>query len=381
MTPLTTTARLLTPKSDLGGALIETIDEAPPAPGDIRLKLDRFALTTNNITYAAFGEAMRYWDFFPTGRDSHGHMPVWGFADVVASTVEGIAAGERFYGYFPISDLVRMTPGRITPRGFYDVAPHRLPLTSAYNQYTRCSQDAAYDPARENAQMLVRPLFITSFVLADYLADNGWFGASRLVVSSASSKTAYGAAFCLGAARAAGRIELVGLTSAGNRGFTEDLGLYDRVVTYDRLEDIAADRPVLYVDFSGDDRLRARIHGHFGPALVHDCLVGSAANTAPLDRTLAHGATLPGPAPVMFFAPVQIRKRNTDWGGAEFTRRFNIDQTAFITHATTGDAPWMTISETRGMDAAAAQIRQLHDGTADPRVGHVIVLDQPASRL
>ena len=40
---------------------------APLAPGEVRLRIDRFALTSNNVTYGAFGEAMHYWDFFPTG--------------------------------------------------------------------------------------------------------------------------------------------------------------------------------------------------------------------------------------------------------------------------------------------------------------------------
>ncbi|WP_372020192.1 DUF2855 family protein [Tistrella mobilis] len=371
MTDSPAITRLLTPKADLGAALIETIPAPAAAPGRIRLRLDRFALTTNNITYAAFGEAMRYWDFFPTGRPDHGHMPVWGFAEVEASDVDGIAPGERFYGYFPIATRIIMQPGRVTERGFYDQAEHRLPLVSAYNQYTRCTADPVWAPALENAQMLIRPLFITSFVLADYLVDNGWFGAARLVISSASAKTAYGAAFCL--AGLAGRPELIGLTSRANRGFTEALGLYDRVVTYDELDGIAADRPTTYVDFSGDDGLRARVHGHFGPGLVHDCLVGSAANTAPLDRTLAAGAALPGPAPVMFFAPVQIRKRNADWGGAEFTRRFNLDQTRFMTAATTGADPWIRIEEAHGLGAAARIIRALHAGTADPRAGYVVL--------
>src|SRR3712207_7922901 len=41
------------------------------------------------------------------------------------------------------------------------------------------------------------PLFLTSFMLADQLEDNRFFGARALVLSSASSKTAYGTAFLL----------------------------------------------------------------------------------------------------------------------------------------------------------------------------------------
>src|SRR5207253_2796311 len=124
----------------------------------------------------------------------------------------------RFYGYFPIASHVRMQPERVTERGFYDAVEHRRTLTSAYNQYTRVTNDAAYAPELENYQMLYRPLFITSFMLADFLEDNRFFGATRLVVSSASSKTAYGTAFCL---RDVPGISLAGITSARNRAFVE----------------------------------------------------------------------------------------------------------------------------------------------------------------
>ncbi|CAG2131996.1 hypothetical protein LMG31506_00946 [Cupriavidus yeoncheonensis] len=184
--------RLFTRKDALNESRLEAgTERADAADAEVLLRIDRFALTTNNITYAAFGDAMQYWDFFPTGQPGWGHMPVWGFADVVASGVEGIDVGERFYGYFPIASHLRVQPVRVTERGFYDGAEHRGKLTSAYNQYTRVSQDAAYAHELESYQMLYRPLFITSFMLADFLQDNRFFGATRLVVSSASSKTAY----------------------------------------------------------------------------------------------------------------------------------------------------------------------------------------------
>ena len=192
--------------------------------------------------------------------------------------------------------------------------------------------------------MLVRPLFITSFMLADFLQDNAFFGAKRLVVSSASSKTAYGTAFCLEGQQG---IELVALTSRRNKGFVEDLGCYHRAVTYDELDTIAADVPTLYVDFSGDEDLRAKIHHHFGAALVYDCFAGSAQNTNFLRDT-----GLPGPEPKFYFAPVQIRKRNADWGHAEVNRKFNEAQLAFIRRVSDSRKPWMAVREHAGFEAA-----------------------------
>ncbi len=71
-----------------------TQDSEPPAPGEgeALLSVEHFGLTANNITYAAFGEAMSYWRFFPAP-DGWGRMPVWGFATVAESRAEGLPEG------------------------------------------------------------------------------------------------------------------------------------------------------------------------------------------------------------------------------------------------------------------------------------------------
>jgi hypothetical protein len=359
----TTLERLLTDKTALEHTRLQTQPLTPAAAGEAILAVQRVALTTNNITYAAFGDAMQYWNFFPTGEEGWGHMPAWGFADVVSSTVPGVETGERFYGYFPLATHIRMQPVRVTERGFYDGAPHREKLVSAYNQYTRTTHDAAYRAPDENLQMLLRPLFITSFMLADFLQDNAFFGAKRLVVSSASSKTAYGTAFCF-----EGRddVELVALTSPRNVEFVESLGCYQRTVTYDQLSTLDTATPTLYVDFSGDEALREKVHLHFGDALVYDCFAGSASNTEFLREQ-----PLPGPKPQFYFAPVQIRKRNAEWGHAEVNRKFNEAQLAFIRKVQEG---WLRVEEHRGLAAAQELIQALHAGRVDPRAGHVVTL-------
>jgi hypothetical protein len=367
--------RLFSRKAALAETLLDEQALDPLGPGDALLAIRRLALTTNNITYAAFGDAMQYWQFFPTGRPEWGAMPVWGFADVLESNVEGVAVGERFYGYFPIANLLRVQPGRVTDRGFYDEAPHRRELTSAYNQYTRCSADAAYRADAENLQILLRPLFITSFMLADFLQDNAFFGARQIVVSSASSKTAYGTAFCLqqpaltGAADGAA-VERIALTSGRNLAFVDQLGCYGRVLDYGALATLDAGLPTLYVDFSGDEALRERIHRHFGAALVHDCYAGSAQNPSFLRET-----SMPGPAPQFFFAPVQIAKRNKDWGYGLFNQRFKAAQEAFYGRVSDPRDPWLTVREHQGLAAAPALVDALYHGRLDPKEGQVVVPD------
>ncbi|MEJ6655895.1 MAG: DUF2855 family protein [Pseudomonas sp.] len=359
---------LQTDKSDLARTRIVTQTQGDLQPGEALLKIHRLALTTNNITYAAFGDTphLRYWNYFPTEDAAWGHMPAWGFAEIVSTTVEGLAIGERFYGYWPIASHLVVKPVRITERGFYDGSEHRLDLVSAYNQYQRNSTDAAYRPENEDYQMLLRPLFITSVMLADYLEDNGFFGAKRIVVSSASSKTAFGTVFCL-----EGRddVELVGLTSDSNKAYVEGLGCYHKAVTYDELESLDASVPTMYVDFSGNADLRQRMHAHFGASLKHDCYAGSAHSQ---DHISEQDLQLSGPQPKAYFAPDQIRKRNADWGPAEVTRRFNEAQLSFIKRVSDTESPWLKLESHQGLEATQTLIDTLVNGRIAPIDGHVV---------
>jgi hypothetical protein len=362
--------QLQTDKKALNRTRIVTSPLSPLKPGEALLKIDRLAVTANNITYAAFGDVphLRYWSFFPTADEAWGHMPAWGFANVVATSVGGLEVGERFYGYWPIASHLLVQPVRLSERGFYDGTPHRLELTSAYNQYQRTRTDAAYRVEDENYQALLRPLFITSFMLADFLEDNQFFGAKELVISSASSKTAYGTVFCLQSQPA---IALVGVTSPGNKAFVDGLGCYQRSVNYEGAESLDPSVPTLYVDFSGDTALRERIHRHFGASLVHDCYAGSAQSHDHISKSLE---TLPGPKPQPYFAPYQIKKRNADWGPAEVTRKFNEAQLAFIRRISDAKAPWMQIKEHAGYGPAQELIEALVTGRVDPKDGHIVVL-------
>jgi hypothetical protein len=364
--PVTVT-RLITHKNALDQSRIEQEERSLiPTPGEVILKIDRCALTTNNITYAAYGDSMNYWGFFPTGLAEWGHVPAWGFADVVASDVAGINVGERFYGYFPIASHLWMRPERVTERGFYDAAEHRLALTSAYNQYTRCSWDTYYSPETENLQILLKPLFLTSSMLADFLQDNRFFGATRLVFSSASSKTAYGTAVCL---ENHPGLERVALTSAGNTAFVETLGCYERMATYAQLTTLANDRPTLYVDFSGDLDLRDRVHRQFAGQLVYSCFAGSAQTTDEARLTATEG-----PQPVFFFAPIQIRKRNAEWGPEGVTQHIGEGLQRFYRQVTAAEKPLLKVVESEGYAAAQSVISKLFHGQVAPMDGHVIRL-------
>ncbi|MGZ5371898.1 DUF2855 family protein [Aeromicrobium sp.] len=338
--------------------------------GNVRLRIDAFALTSNNTTYAAFGEAMNYWSFYPTGDPTTGCIPVWGFATVVESRCAGVDVGERIYGFWPISDEAVLQPARVNAGGFVDGAEHRRELHPVYNQYLRCSADPGYVAEREAEQALLRPLFATSFLIDDFLADNQFFGARTVVLSSASSKTAYGTAFCLALRRgAADAVKVVGLTSPGNLAFTRSLGCYDEVLCYDDVPTALADEPAVYVDFNGSVQLRAAVHERLADTLAYSCSVGGTHWDA-----LGGANGLPGPRPVLFFAPDQIRKRTGDWGPAGLQERLAAAWAAFMQPVTRADNPWLQVVRGRGPEAVEACYAALLDGTVRPQEGHILSL-------
>lgn len=375
-----TTRRFLVRRDDFRATRIrerpapDAIDDAPQAgldAGSARLSVDHFALTANNVTYAAYGDAMSYWDFFPTGEDGWGCIPVWGFGTVFASRCDGVAVGERFYGYFPMASDVVVVPSRVRAGGFVDAAAHRQPLHRLYNQYVRNSDDPMYDARREPLQMLYRPLFITSFAIDDWLLDGHLDGARAVLISSASSKTAYGLAWQLSRRRPDGP-EVIGLTSARNRAFVEGLRCYDRVVTYDAYDAIDASLPVAYVDFAGDRALRAALHRHFDERMRVSLAVGAshvdASTPDEADRRL------PGAKTTSFFAPAQIAKRSEEWGAAGFQQRFAAAWDAFVARVDAPDRPWIRVVDTRGAAAVESVYRALLDGRAAPDEGHIVSL-------
>lgn len=330
-------------------------------PGQARLGVSAFGFTSNNITYAVLGEAMSYWDFFPA-EEGWGRIPVWGFADVIATASEGLDEGARVFGYLPISSELVVAPERADARGFVDASPHRAELPSAYHSYRKVAGDPAYDAGYEDQQMLFFPLFFTSFLIDDYLADSDFFGARAVVLSSASSKTALGVAFLL--ARREG-IEVIGLTSAGNVGFVEGLGSYDRVLTYDAVDSLPRGEAV-YVDMSGNANLRDAVHRHYGDELAHSSVVG----VTHWDNTEGGESELPGPRPTFFFAPDRITVRTKEWGTDGLEARFREAWRPFVEDT----GRWLEVVHGEGPEAVERVYRELLEGRTDPSVGHVLSL-------
>ncbi len=330
--------------------------------GEILTRVDRFALTANNITYGIVGEKLGYWKFFPV-ESGWGIIPTWGFADVVASRHPDVATGERLYGYFPMATHLVMRPGKLKESRLVDISDHRAELPLVYNAYMRTGEESAFDASMEDERMLLMPLYATSFCLYDFLQDNDYFGASQIIVPSASSKTAIGLAYAL--TEDVGSRVCIGLTSPGNRSRVAELQLYDKVVTYDELSAIDETQPTVIVDMSGNGALLSDLHALLGDNMKYTSNVG----------VTHYDANKMGPhfireRSAMFFAPAHIQKRTKDWGPGEFEKKAN----RFWYDASIKSREWLVIERHDGMDTLGRVYSRLLAGKISPDKGIIVSL-------
>jgi uncharacterized protein DUF2855 len=355
-------ADFLVRRDDLRKCRIAEGDTPEVETGQALLRVDSFGLTANNITYAVMGDAMSYWDFFPAA-DGWGRVPMWGFAEVERSEAEGVDPGTRLYGYLPPSSHLVVTPADASEWGFVDGSPHRASLPAAYHRYLATATDLFYRSQTEEVQMLLRPLFYTSFLIDDQLADDGLTSRGAVLISSASSKTAIAAAFMLAQRD---EVELIALTSPRSADFVEDLGIYGRMVTYDTIESLERE-PTTFVDIAGDGEVRRAVHSHLGDSLTYSMAVG-ASHWEELGA--GGGGDLPGPAPIFFFAPDRVVKRSEDWGGAGLEARV-ADAWHPFCEWTVG---WLETLRGQGFDGVQSAYLDVLEGRVHPKQAHVVSL-------
>jgi len=329
--------------------------------GQLLFRIDRFALTANNITYAAAGDMLNYWGFFPA-TDGWGRIPAMGFADVVESKHADVPVGGRYFGFFPMATHLVVEPTQASAAQFVDGVAHRRDHAPVYRQYQNVSSDPAYDADSEDRILVLRGLFMTSFLADSYLADQGGFGAKTYVLGSASSKTGIALAWLLHHQQ---RGRVVGITSPRNRDFVKSLGYYDEVLGYDEVTSLPADEATAFVDFSGDGEMIDTLHHHLGDELKYHGVIGAthwSSGSAAQD--------LPGAAPTFFFAPGEIKNRIEAWGPDGFQQRMSSAWREFCA----ASADWMKIERGYGTEALEQAYQSVLAGTSAPSVGHVLSL-------
>jgi hypothetical protein len=333
------------------------------APGQVRLRIERFAVTANTVTYATTGDLLGYWDFFPTGDPDWGCVPAMGWAEVVESRHPDVATGGRYCGWFPMARFVDIT-ATPTADGLRDDGAHRSAHAPVYRACVATDRDPFHEHGAdaEDRHALLRGLFVTGWLAEDFFADQDWFGARRVLVLSASSKTAIGFARC---ADQRPGLEVIGVTSERNHAFTHALGCYDEVVTYDDVAAIPAHAPIVSIDMAGSGPVLASVHAHFGDALKHSMAIGRSHHEAP-----PRAGELPGPKPAFFFAPTQVKKRVQDWGPRGYQERVAAALKPFVDWS----RGWLRVQHSNGPAAVAAAWGEVHTGRVAPDVGHIVSL-------
>jgi len=366
---------ILVNRADFSDVSIVNAAEGDLAPDFIRVEIGPWALTANNITYMVTGDLIGYWNFFEPkaygidmdgkGDARWGRMPVWGYAKVTASNCADVAVGTELYGFFPVAKTLDLKPAKLTPLGFQDGNDHRVKLHPVYNGYTFIDADPSF-AAHRDLQPVLRPLFTTSFLIDDFLADENFFGAEQVLLLSASSKTAMGTAYCLKQrAKEGGAIKVTGLTSEGNADFTKNTGFYDEVQTYDTITDLNPDVKTVIVDMAGNGDVTTRLYEHFEENIVYNCMVG---------KSHWQGSTPPKPklgAPaVMFFAPDRAQQRFKDWGSAGFAKNLAARWLPFCDSA----KDWLELEPSGDIGDYLKTYADFLGGKASPSKGYLFKL-------
>lgn len=352
-------------KSKFADCTIENTSISELKDGEVLLHIDKFGLTSNNITYAVVGDMMSYWNFFPADAGM-GKIPVWGFATVAESKCSDVKVGERFYGYYPMTNYLKVIPVKNSDFGFIDGAEHRQQLPVIYNFYIRTTHDSVYAKETENLQCLLRPLFTTSFLIDNFFADNDFFGSRQMILTSASSKTALALAYSVHRRNQTqdNPVKLIGLTSAKNQKFVTDSGYYDEVLTYPNYAQLDASVPSAIVEFAGNHKLQYQLQTHLGDALLHNCLVG-----------IVHWEEMRGEEKLpqkgdFFFAPTFAQEKQQEWGRAVFSQKLELMWKEFIVSA----ANWLNVKELSGEDELKRVYLNMLKGDFDAKDGFVFNL-------
>lgn len=326
---------------------------------EVVLEVDRLALTSNNISYAVAGDMLDYWGFFPAEAD-WGRIPAMGWARVVASAHPDIEVGERVWGFFPYANYHKIQAGQVNAVSFKDIAPHRAKHAPVYCQFDKASANPLYDSAREGQDSLLRGLFMTSWLVEDFLNENAAFGAELCLITSASSKTSIALAY---AVKQRGQMKSIAITSEKNRAFCESLGCYDVVYSYQKIEQLDSSSTAVIVDMAGSAATLAQCHQHFGDNMKYSCLIGAT-------HYQEAGTTdnLPGAKPEFFFAPAHVQERSKTLGAAVLMTLLGQSYAQFRVFCDS----WMTVQCAEGPAAVSEVYRSVLTGGAEPQVGQLV---------
>lgn len=358
--PNKTNVRFLVNKKQISNTRFVENLVNPLEEGEVLLRVRKYALTANNITYAVVGFRLQYWNFFPA-EDSFGIIPVWGFAEIVDSRHDDLPIGATYYGYLPMSTYLQVLPVNVKDHGFSDGAAHRQPMAAIYNYYELVDK-SKQQQFNTDYIPLIKPLFATSFLSYHFLKESDFFAGEVMILTSASSKTALALAFMFYREKKRDNQEVIGLTSEKNKAFVHGTALYDRVLTYEEIDQLPLKNTVL-IDMAGKGQLINDIYGHLNENLKYASMIGLADWQADRSQIVFPNAK-------MFFAPSVFQAFGRQWGTVELTKQINSALADFIAIA----KEWIQIQYIETPQGIAQVYGQLVNGKADPSKGYIVNL-------
>ncbi|KAK8044305.1 hypothetical protein PG993_004329 [Apiospora rasikravindrae] len=261
------------------------------APSSLRLRTRVVSLTHNNVTYAALGFLVHWWDAHPLPAggltpapyddpEKYGRVSAWGYAEVLDSTLAGgPQKGDFVFGYLPLATLAQDVEFRVdeeVPGHVLSTSAYRARLMPFYNRYFTVARDSAVatqlraavqNSSGQNSSSkgfsdddlgfdaLYFALFECGHLVAKYMFDaqhpvhpglgpdapaqTPWTGemadlaGATVVLLAPASKTALGMAHELRKQRGGrnGLKRVVGAASEASRGFVKGTGIYDATVS------------------------------------------------------------------------------------------------------------------------------------------------------
>jgi hypothetical protein len=371
-------ATLIVKKDNIGETkILETLLE-PLRNGEVRLKVDKFALTANTVTYGKIGTQFGYFDFYPLKEPSWGCVPAIGWATVVESSLSTIPVGGKHFGWYPMSKYCTVE-AKASKSGFRDIGSHRSQNAQIYVEHTRTDLDPFRDIEALNngsidsndyddRQAILRGLFLTSFLADEFLADTDYCGAKSVIIVSASSKTALGIAQRIAAKKGSEKgsgLKVIGVTSTGNADFVRSTHLYDQTVTYDSIEaSVSPEDDAVVIDMSGNWKVIESIHKHLGDRIKYSMAIGLSHHDS---GYAPKSVILPGPKPALFFAPTEVARRLKEWGPADFHKRSKQALSVFQQ----GSIGWMDIAHVNGMYDVQKEWMNAYNGKIPPNTGMI----------
>ena len=347
--------QFLVNKKEITKHIFQEVNTSELVEDEAILKINQYAFTSNNITYAVVGEMMKYWNFFPA-EEPYGVVPVWGYAEVIASKNEKMKVGDTYFGYYPMRKYLKVEPSKVTDHGFLDGAAHRQEMAALYNQYEK-------SPVNEYLPIF-RPLYGTSFLSYHFNKKQDFFGAKNVILTSASSKTALGQAFLLSENKEEDQKTIIGLTSEKNKSFVEQTGFYDLVLSYDEINQLPQEDTML-VDMAGRGEVINQVFAQLREHFKYASMIGLTDWQA--DRT-----KIKFPNAKLFFAPHIAVDFGKEWGQKELWGRILKSLQSFI--MTSKD--WITLKKIHSHEELANLYDEMIQGKVDPKVGYLVEIDE-----